>query len=194
MSINKVVISGNLTRDPDLRATPSGMPILSFSVAVNDRVKNANSEWSDRANYIDCVLFGQRANSLSRYLFKGSKVAIEGKLRWSQWQDQQTGKNRSKIEVIVDNVDLMSQRAQQTPQQMSPVPQQAPVQQAPQQMAPAPRQPAPQPMQAQPAPQQAQQPIQSQTAPQQAPQQQQMAGMPAPQQTAPSIYDGDIPF
>ena len=109
MSINRVVISGNLTRDPDLRQTASGMAILSFGVAVNDRRKNPQSgEWEDYANYIDCTLFGNRANSLSNILTKGMKVAIEGKLRWSQWE--RDGQKRSKIEVIVDSLDFMSSR------------------------------------------------------------------------------------
>ena len=109
MSINRVVISGNLTRDPELRQTASGMAILSFGVAVNDRRRNPQTgDWEDYANYIDCTLFGNRANSLSNILTKGMKVAIEGKLRWSQWE--RDGQKRSKIEVIVDGVDFMSSR------------------------------------------------------------------------------------
>ena len=87
MSINRVIISGNLTRDPELRQTASGMPVLGFGVAVNDRRKNSQTgEWEDCPNYIDCTMFGTRAQALSQYLSKGSKVAIEGKLRWSQWE------------------------------------------------------------------------------------------------------------
>ncbi len=106
MSINKVLISGNLTRDPELRSTAGGVNILSFGVAVNDRRRNANGEWDDYPNYIDCTIFGVRAESLSRILTKGMKVAIEGKLRWSQWE--RDGQKRSKIEVIVDELELMS--------------------------------------------------------------------------------------
>ena len=81
MSINRVVISGNLTRDPDLRSTASGMPVLGFGVAVNDRRKNQQTgEWEDYPNFIDCTMFGARAQSVSRFLSKGSKVVIEGKL------------------------------------------------------------------------------------------------------------------
>lgn len=106
MSINRVVISGNLTRDPDLRSTAGGMPVLGFSVAVNDRRKNQQTgEWEDFPNFIGCTVFGKRAESLSRHLSKGSKVAVEGKLRWSQWE--RDGERRSKIEVIVDEVELM---------------------------------------------------------------------------------------
>lgn len=109
MSINKVVISGNLTRDPELRTTASGMPVLGFGVAVNDRRRNQQTgEWEDYPNFIDCTMFGTRAQSISRFLTKGSKVAIEGKLRWSQWE--RDGQKRSKIEVIVDEIEFMSSR------------------------------------------------------------------------------------
>lgn len=109
MSINRVVISGNLTRDPELRATASGMPVLGFGVAVNDRRKNQQTgEWEDYPNFIDCTMFGARAESVSRFLLKGSKVAIEGKLRWSQWE--RDGQKRSKIEIIVDEIEFMTSR------------------------------------------------------------------------------------
>lgn len=109
MSINRVIISGNLTRDAELRSTASGMPVLGFGVAVNDRRRNQQSgEWEDYPNFIDCTMFGARAESLSRYLSKGTKVAIEGKLRWSQWE--RDGQKRSKIEVIVDELEFMSSR------------------------------------------------------------------------------------
>lgn len=108
MSINRVTISGNLGNDPELRSTASGMQVLSFSVAVNDRVKGANGEYEDRANWISCTMFGNRAESVSKYLSKGLKVAIEGKLRWSQWE--RDGQKRSKIEVIVDEIELMQRQ------------------------------------------------------------------------------------
>lgn len=119
MSINRVNISGNLTRDPELRQTQGGMAILSLGVAVNDRRKNQQTgEWEDVPNFVDCVVFGTRAEKLAQFLAKGSKVAIEGKLRWSQWEKD--GARRSKLEVIVDEIEFMSrggsqgQRQQQT--------------------------------------------------------------------------------
>ncbi len=109
MSINRVIISGNLTRDPELRSTQSGMDVLSFGVAVNDRRRNPTTgEWEDYPNFVDCTMFGNRARSLSQYLSKGTKVAIEGKLRWSQWE--RDGQKRSKLEVIVDELEFMSSR------------------------------------------------------------------------------------
>lgn len=119
MSINRVNISGNLTRDPALRQTQGGMAILSIGVAVNDRRKNQQTgEWEDVPNFVDCVMFGSRAEKVAQYLAKGTKVAIEGKLRWSQWEKD--GAKRSKLEVIVDEIEFMSrggsqgQRQQQT--------------------------------------------------------------------------------
>ena len=123
MSINRVNISGNLTRDPEMRHTASGMQVLSFGMAVNDRAKDANGEWVDRPNFIDCTMFGARAEAVSRYISKGSKVAIEGKLRWSQWEKD--GQKRSKIEVIVDEIEFMSRRedvAQDSAQQPASAP------------------------------------------------------------------------
>ena len=120
MSINRVNISGNLTRDPEMRATQSGTQILSFGVAVNDRRRNPQSgEWEDVPNFIDCVVFGKRADALQRFLTKGMKVAIEGKLRWSQWEKD--SQKRSKIEVIVDEVEFLSgSKAQNQPQSQQP--------------------------------------------------------------------------
>ena len=116
MSINRVNISGNLTRDPELRQTQGGMAILNIGVAVNDRRKNQQTgEWEDVPNFVDCVVFGTRAEKLAQFLAKGSKVAIEGKLRWSQWEKD--GAKRSKLEVIVDEIEFMSRGGSQQRQQ-----------------------------------------------------------------------------
>lgn len=114
MSINRVNISGNLTREPDLRTTQGGMQILSLGLAVNDRRKNAQGEWEDVPNYVDCVMFGSRAESVSRYLSKGMKVAIEGKLRYSSWETKD-GQRRSKLEVAVDDIEFMSKQEKPKP-------------------------------------------------------------------------------
>jgi len=109
VGINRVVISGNLTRDPELRSTAGGMSVLKLGVAVNDRRKNQSTgEWEDVPNFVDVTVFGARAEALSRFLTKGSKVAIEGKLRWSQWEKD--GEKRSKLEVVADEVEFLSSR------------------------------------------------------------------------------------
>lgn len=128
MSINRVALSGNLTREPELRATQGGMQILNFDMAFNDRRKNAQSgEWEDVPNFIKCVLFGKRAEALSRILTKGGKVSLEGKLRYSSWEKD--GSKRSMIEVVVEEIELMSapkgNRAQK-PMQGANVPYSAP--------------------------------------------------------------------
>lgn len=109
MSINRVNISGNLTRDPELRATTGGTQVLSFGMAVNDRRKNQQTgEWEDYPNFVDCTMFGSRAEKVSRYLTKGCKVAVEGKLRYSQWE--RDGQKRSKLEVVVEEIEFMSRQ------------------------------------------------------------------------------------
>ena len=127
MSINRVVISGNLTRDPELRSTAGGTAVLGFGVAVNDRRRNPQTgEWEDYPNFVDCTMFGARADGIAKYLSKGTKVAIEGKLRWSQWE--RDGQKRSKLEVIVDEIEFMSSRysnneaSAPAQQQQSPIP------------------------------------------------------------------------
>ncbi|MBE0477473.1 MAG: single-stranded DNA-binding protein [Coriobacteriia bacterium] len=110
MSINRVVVSGNLTRDPELRQTAGGTSVLSLRMAVNDRRKNASTgQWEDAPNYVDVTIFGQRAEALSRFMRKGAKVGIEGKLRWSEWESP-AGEKRSKLEIIADEVELFSGR------------------------------------------------------------------------------------
>lgn len=104
--INKVFLVGNLTHDPELRATPSGMSVMMFSIAVNDRRKDANGEYADNTNYFDCTMFGERARALHGYLAKGAKVCVEGRLRWQSWEKD--GQRRSKVDVVVDDFDFMS--------------------------------------------------------------------------------------
>ena len=109
MSINRVCISGNLTRDPELRSTAGGTSVMGFGVAVNERRKNSRTgEWEDYPNFVDCTLFGKRAEALEQYLSKGTKVAVEGRLRYSSWEKD--GQRRSKLGVIVEEVELMSRR------------------------------------------------------------------------------------
>ena len=119
--INCVALSGNLTRDAELRATAGGTQVMSFGVAVNDRRRNPQTgEWEDYPNFVDCTMFGTRAEALSRFLSKGMKVAIEGKLRYSSWE--RDGVKRSKLEVIVDEIEFLSRHeADSAPQQAPPV-------------------------------------------------------------------------
>lgn len=110
MSINRVIVSGNLTRDPELRQTAGGTSVLSIRMAVNDRRKNPSTgQWEDAPNYVDVTIFGQRAEALSKFLRKGIKIGVEGKLRWSEWENP-AGEKRSKLEIVADEVELFSSR------------------------------------------------------------------------------------
>lgn len=104
MAINTVSVSGNLTKEPELRQAGSS-PLLTLRLAVNERVKH-DGEWVDRPNYFDVLVWGARGESLSRILSKGSKVAIAGRLRWSEWEKD--GDRRSKVEIVANDVELLS--------------------------------------------------------------------------------------
>nr|WP_314638704.1 single-stranded DNA-binding protein [uncultured Olsenella sp.] len=110
MSINKVVISGNLGRDPELRATRGGSQVCSFSVCVNTRQKQGD-EWVDKANWVDVTFFGNRAERLGEYLSKGSHVTVAGRLSQSTWE--RNGQRRSKLEVIGEDIDFTGGQRQQ---------------------------------------------------------------------------------
>lgn len=118
MSINRVVISGNMTRDIEIRSTAGGTTVGQFGMAVNDRRRNQQTnEWEDYPNFVDVTVFGNRATALQKMVGKGSKVCVEGKLRWSQWE--RDGQKRTKLEVIGEDVEIMQRRAdgqQQAPQ------------------------------------------------------------------------------
>jgi len=110
-NINVVVITGNLARDAELRRTQTGAAVMNFSVAVNDRRKNHQTgEWEDVPSYVDCVMFGNRAESLANYMLKGTKVGVDGKLNYSSWE--RDGQKRSKLEVFVDEIELLSPKQQ----------------------------------------------------------------------------------
>ena len=107
MSINRVNISGHLTRDPELRMTPKGTQVLSFGIAVNDRRLNRETnQWEDYPNFVECTMFGTRGEQLGELLAKGDKVVIEGSLRYSQWETKD-GQHRSNIEIIIEEVEFM---------------------------------------------------------------------------------------
>ena len=109
MSINRVMITGNLTRDAELRTTQAGTFVLNLGVAVNERRKNNQTgQWEDHPVFVDCVMFGNRAEKIAPLLDKGMKVAVEGRLRYSSWEDRNTGQKRGKLDVIVDEIEFMS--------------------------------------------------------------------------------------
>ncbi len=108
---NRVILMGNLTRDPEMRYTASNMPVTKIGLAVNDRIKNRQTEqWESRPNFFDCTAFGRTAEVVNQYFKKGSSIFIEGKLRWDSWEDKQSGQKRSKVEVIIDNFEFVGGR------------------------------------------------------------------------------------
>jgi single-strand DNA-binding protein len=110
-NINRVILTGNLTFDPELRSLPSGMSVCKLRVAVNTRKKNnATGDWEDKPNYFDVTVWGAQGENCARYLAKGRPVAIDGRLEWSEWADKDTGKNRSKVEVVADTVQFLNGR------------------------------------------------------------------------------------
>lgn len=122
MSINVVVLAGNLTRDPELKITPSGTSVLEVSLAVNDRVQDRSSgEWTDRVNYFDIVVWGKRADALSEILARGDKVTVHGRLRWSSWENE-LGEKRSRVTVTAEQVELMQRRDRPAAAPSAPAP------------------------------------------------------------------------
>ena len=115
-NINRVVLTGNLTFDPELRSLPSGMSVCKLRVASNTRRKNnATGEWEDKPNYFDVTVWGAQGENCARYLSKGRPVAVDGRLEWSEWAEkdangQPTGKNRSKVEIVADSVQFLGGR------------------------------------------------------------------------------------
>ncbi|MFA5387408.1 MAG: single-stranded DNA-binding protein [Candidatus Paceibacterota bacterium] len=111
MNINRVIITGNLTRDPELKTTPAGTTVCNMRVAVNDRYKdNTTGEWKDRPNYFDVDAFSGLGENCAKYLAKGSQAAIDGKLRWREWTTDD-GQKRQAVTIVADNVQFLGTRS-----------------------------------------------------------------------------------
>jgi single-strand DNA-binding protein len=109
-NINRVVMTGNLTRDPELRSLPSGMAVCSLRIACNTRRKNnATGEWEDKPNYFDVTVWGAQGENCSRFLSKGRPVAIDGRLEWREWETQD-GQKRQSVDIIADSVQFLGGR------------------------------------------------------------------------------------
>lgn len=104
-NFNKVLLLGNLTRDVEIKHFPSGGQVGRFAIAVNERYKDRDGNFQERANFIDCEAFGRTAEVMAQYLRKGRPVFIEGKLRLDQWE--RDGEKRSKLKVVVDNFQFV---------------------------------------------------------------------------------------
>ena len=107
-NVNRTVVSGNLTRDPEEKMTQNGTCVLEIGIAVNESRKNAQGDWEDKANFIDCTMYGKRASGIAPYLRKGMHVTIDGHLRQERWEKD--GQKRSKLKLIVDELDFSGNR------------------------------------------------------------------------------------
>ena len=109
-NINRVILVGNLTRDPELRHTPSGTSVCKLRLAVNSRQKDSSTgEWGEKPNYFDITVWGNQGESCARFLSKGRPVAIDGRLDWREWEAQD-GSKRQAVEIIADNVQFLGSR------------------------------------------------------------------------------------
>jgi single-strand DNA-binding protein len=108
-NINRVVLTGNLTRDPELRSLPSGMSVCSLRIASNTRRKGSSGEWEDKPNFFDVTVWGAQGENCARFLSKGRPVALDGRLEWREWQDQ-AGNNRQSVEIVADSVQFLGGR------------------------------------------------------------------------------------
>lgn len=108
-SVNQVIVMGNLTRDPELRQTPSGQSVCSFSLALNRSYRDANDEWQEVTDYIDIVAWGPLGERVAQYLTKGRRCLVQGRLQSRSWE--QEGQKRSKVEVLANDVTFLDGRS-----------------------------------------------------------------------------------
>ena len=108
-NINRVVLVGNLTKDPELRHTPSGTAVCKLRLAVNTRQKDAQGNWGDKPNYFDITVWGNQGESCAQYLSKGRPVGVDGRLDWREWEAQD-GSKRQAVEIIADSVQFLGSR------------------------------------------------------------------------------------
>ena len=109
-NINRVVLVGNLTRDPELRHTPSGTSVCKLRIAVNSRQKDASTgEWGEKPNYFDVTVWGNQGESCAKFLSKGRPIGVDGRLDWREW-DAQDGSKRQAVEIIADTVQFLGSR------------------------------------------------------------------------------------
>ena len=109
-NINRVTITGNLTRDPELRSTGGGTSVCSLRVACNTRRKDASGEWVDKPNYFDVTVWGAQGENCANYLSKGRPVAIDGRLEWREWEGKDGSGKRQSVDIVADSVQFLGSR------------------------------------------------------------------------------------
>jgi single-strand DNA-binding protein len=120
-NLNKVILMGNLTRDPEVRYTPKGTAVGDIGIAVNRRIKNGDN-WEDETTFVDVTLWASSAEYAQKYLTKGSPVFIEGRLQMDTWEDKQSGQKRSKLKVVAESVQGLQKSGDARGGQHSPAP------------------------------------------------------------------------
>jgi len=111
-SVNKVILVGNLGKDPEVKYTPNGVAVAKFSLATNESFKDKSGQWQERTEWHNIVAWQRLAEIVGEYVKKGSKLYIEGKLRTSSWDDKESGQKRYKTEIIADQMVLLSGRGE----------------------------------------------------------------------------------
>jgi single-strand DNA-binding protein len=106
-NINRVVLTGNLTRDPELNSTPGGTSVCKLRIATNTRRKDQQGNWVDKANYFDVTVWGAQGENCAKFLAKGRPVAIDGRLEWREWEDRESGAKRQAVDIIADSVQFL---------------------------------------------------------------------------------------
>ncbi|MGB7767752.1 MAG: single-stranded DNA-binding protein [Verrucomicrobiia bacterium] len=106
-NFNKVILAGNLTRDPELRYTPKGMAIAKIGLAINRKWKSETGEMKEEATFVDVDAFGKTAETIGQYLKKGRPILIEGRLRYQTWEDKQSGQKKSKLGVVMESFQFL---------------------------------------------------------------------------------------
>jgi single-strand DNA-binding protein len=109
-NINRVVLVGNLTRDPEMKHLPSGTALCSLRIAVNTRRKDESGQWTDKPNYFAVSVWGAQGESCAQYLAKGRPVAIDGRLEWREWEATDGSGKRQAVEIVADNVQFLGSR------------------------------------------------------------------------------------
>jgi single-strand DNA-binding protein len=111
-SVNKVILIGNLGKDPEVKFTPSGTPVAKFTLATNERYKDKAGEWQDRTEWHNIVAWQRLAEIVGEYVKKGSKVYIEGRLQTSSWEDKQSGEKKYRTEIVAQDLVLLGGRGE----------------------------------------------------------------------------------
>lgn len=111
-SVNKVILLGNVGKDPEIRATASGMTVANFSIATTDRIKGPDGQYTDKTEWHNLVAFQRTAEIIRDYVKKGNKLYVEGRLQTSSWDDKTSGQKKYKTEIIVSDLSLLSGRGE----------------------------------------------------------------------------------